>query len=210
MRRDKTFIAVKTYDKVAGAYAREFFDDGIDLKHLDKFLLLLPKRAKILDVGCGPGNYTAYMMEKGFDVEGIDLSQGMLKVAKRLVTKGKFRLMDMRKLKYRSRLFDGLCVAYSLYHIELKQVPKTLKELHRVLKSKGLIILMLQQGRGEGIMSEPLNPKEKMFFKYYQKNEIEQLLKMANFRVIYEAERKSRHGLELKQKKLFIIAIKIS
>jgi len=201
-------IAVKTYDKIAQVYAREFFKDKIDLKHLDKFLLLLPKEAKILDVGCGPGNYTKYMMKKRFFVEGIDLSKGMLLIAKKLVPEGTFKIMDMRKLRYPNQLFDGLCVAYSLYHIASNEASVVLKEFRRVLKPKGIIILMLQEGKGEGIIPEPFDPMEKMFFKYYKKREIKQLLKEANFKVIYEAERKTRSGLELKQKKLFIIAKK--
>lgn len=57
-------------------------------------------------------------------------------------------------------------------------------------------------------MPEPFNPNLKMFFKYYQKDEIKDLLRRAKFETIYEAERKSRSDLELKQKKLFIIARK--
>jgi ubiquinone/menaquinone biosynthesis C-methylase UbiE len=207
---DKTMIAVKTYNKIAQAYAKEFFDDKIDLKYLDKFLSLLPQKAKILDIGCGPGNYTKHMMERRFIAEGIDLSRGMIKIAKKLVPNGKFKIMDMRKLKYSEKSFDGLCVAYSLYHIASNQTFSTLKEFFRVLKPDGLIILMLQKGKGEGIIPEPFNPKEKMFFKYYEKGEIKNLLRKSGFEVIYEAERTPRSGLELKQKKLFIIARKSS
>lgn len=205
---NKSMIAVRTYDKIAQAYAKEFFSDKIDFKHLNKFISLLPQGAKILDVGCGPGNYTKYLMEKGFYVNGIDLSKGMIRVAKKMVPKGIFKIMDMRKLEYSDQSFDGLCVAYSLYHISSKQALDVLKEFHRVLKSKGIIILMLQEGKGEGIIPEPLNPKEKMFFKYYQKDEIKNLLTKAKFETVYEAERAPRGGLELKQKKLFIIARK--
>jgi len=207
--KDKTMIAVKTYDKIAQAYAKEFFSDKIDLKHLDKFLSLLPKKAKILDIGCGPGNYTKYILEKGFLVEGIDLSKGMLQAAKKLVPKGTFKIMDMRKLKYPDQSFDGLCVAYSLYHIASNQALGVLKEFYRVLKPKGIAILMLQEGKGEGIIPEPFNPKEKMFFKYYGKGEIKNLLQKARFEIIYEAEREPRSGLELKHKKLFLIARKL-
>lgn len=208
MRTDKTMIAVKTYDKIAKAYTKEFFNDKIDLKHLDKFLSLLPPKARILDVGCGPGNYTKYMLERRFSVEGIDLSRGMIQVAKKKVPKGKFKIMDMRKLEYPNQSFDGLCVAYSLYHIALKQSLNVLGEFHRVLKAGGFIILMLQEGKGEGIIPEPFDPKQRMFFKYYQKNEIRDLLKTTKLETVYEAERKPRSGLELKQKKLFLIARK--
>ena len=110
---DKNLIAVKTYDKIAKSYTKEFFNDRIDLKYLDKFISLLSPKAKILDVGCGPGNYTKYLMEKGFSVEGIDLSKKMIQIAKKKVPNGKFKVMDMRKLEYPDETFDGLCVAYS-------------------------------------------------------------------------------------------------
>ena len=67
---------------------------------------------------------------------------------------------------------------------------------------------MLQKGKGEGIIPEPFDPKQKMFFKYYLKDEIKNLLSKTKFKPIYEAERETRSGLELKQKKLFIIARK--
>lgn len=205
---DRTMIAVKTYDKIAQAYTKEFFEDKIDIKHLDRFLSLLPGGAKILDVGCGPGQFTKYFLKKGFVAEGIDLSSEMLKIARKMVPKGVFKIMDMRKLKYPNKSFDGLCVAYSFYHIPSKQATGVLKGCNRVLKPNGIIILMLQKGKGEGIMPEPFNPKEKMFFKYYQKGEIKNLLKKSGFKTIYEAERKPRSGLELKQIKLFLIARK--
>ena len=202
---DKTMIAVKTYDKVAEAYAKEFFGDKLDLKHLDKFLSLLPQEAKVLDVGCGPGDFTKYMTEKRFSVEGVDLSDGMIKIARKMVPQGTFKKMDMRKLNYPNESFVGLCVAYSFYHISSKQALSVLKEFSRVLKPKGIIIFMLQEGKGEGVMPEPFELKEKMFFKYYEKDEIKNLLKKAEFDVIYETEREPRSELELKQKKLFII-----
>ena len=206
---DKNLIAVRTYDKIAKAYTQEFFDDKIDIKYLNKFSSLLPKKGRVLDVGCGPGNFPKYFLEKGFSVEGIDLSTEMIKIARKMVPKGVFRIMDMRKLKYPNESFDGLCVAYSLYHIPSKQTLDVLKNFNRVLKPNGIIILMLQKGKGEGVIPEPFNPKEKMFFKYYQKGEIKNLLKKSGFKIIYEAERKPRSGLELKQIKLILIVQKI-
>lgn len=205
---DKSLIAVKTYDKIAQAYTKEFFEDKVDIKYLDKFLSLLPRKAKILDVGCGPGNFTKYFLEKGFSTEGIDLSTEMLKIARKMVPKSTFKVMDMRKLKYPHKSFDGLCIAYSLYHVPSNQTTCVLKEFYRVLKPRGIMILMLQKGKGEGIIPEPFDPKRKMFFKYFQEKEIKNLLKKSGFKIVYEAKRKPRSGLELKRMKLFFIARK--
>jgi len=205
---DKMMIAVETYDKIAQVYTKEFFDDKIDIKYLDKFLSFLPHKARVLDVGCGPGNFTKYFLGKGFYAEGIDLAPNMIKMAKKMVPEGIFKIMDMRKLKYPNKSFDGLCTAYSLCHISSNQALDVLKEFYRVLKPNAIMILMLQKGKGEVVIPEPLDPKRKMFFKYFQPGEIKNLLKKSGFKIIYQAERKSRGRLELKNKKLFLIAKK--
>lgn len=207
---DKNIVVIDTYDKVADIYAREFSGRKTDLKHLDEFLSLLPKNARILDVGCGPGDYSKYMKEKGFSVEGIDLSIGMLQIAKKMFPEVKFKKMDMRKLEYPNQTFDGLCVAYSLFHVQPSQTTNVLKGFYKVLKSNGIMLLMVHEGKGEEMVPEPLNPELKMFFKYYQKDEIETLLQKTGFEVIYESERKPKKtGPELKKNRLFIIARKI-
>lgn len=207
---DKNLIAIKTYNKIAKTYARKFFKDKTDIRHLDKFLSFLPFKAKILDVGCGPGNFINYFLEKKFFVEGIDLSNEMTKVARKMVPNGVFKIMDMRKLKYPNKFFDGLCAAYSLIHIPSNQTLNVLREFHRVLKSGGVMILMLQKGKGEEIIPELFDPKRKMFFKYFQKEEIKSLLEKSGFKTIYEAERKPQGKFELKKTKLFLIAKKQS
>jgi len=85
--KDKSWQAVKTYNKIANRYTEIFFNDFSDKKELDKFLSLLPRRAKILDVGCGPGNFTQYFINRGFNSEGIDLSSEMIKIAKKKLQK---------------------------------------------------------------------------------------------------------------------------
>jgi len=205
---DKSLIAVKTYDKIAQAYTKEFFEDKVDIKYLDKFLSLLPKGAKIIDVGCGPGNFTKYFLKNGFSAEGIDLSTEMLKIARKMVPNATFKKMDMRKLKYPSESFGGLCAAYSLYHVPSTQTLTVLKEFNRALKPNGIMILMLQKGKGEDIIPEPFDPKRKMFFKYFQEKEIKDLLKKSGFKIVYGGKRKPRSSLELKRIKLFFIARK--
>lgn len=79
---DKSKFAVDTYNKIAKIYTNKYFEDLVDAPFIDKFLYLVPPEAKILDIGCGPGNFTKYIMEKGYFVEGIDLSKEMLKIAR--------------------------------------------------------------------------------------------------------------------------------
>lgn len=89
----------------------------VDVPYIDKFLDKLPAKAKILDVGSGPGQFAKHMIEKGFEVVGIDFSQEMVAIAKNKVPSVDFHHMDMRQLDIPDNTFDGVFSAYSLIHI---------------------------------------------------------------------------------------------
>ena len=97
---DKSKLAVSTYDKIAGIYTKQYFNDLTDTPYIDKFLSKLPKGAKILDIGSGPGQFTKYLIDKGFEVEGVDFSDEMVATARRMVPNGKFEQGDMRQLSF--------------------------------------------------------------------------------------------------------------
>ena len=75
---------IDDYDDIAREYAEEFFFDTSDNQYIDYFLQSL-EGTKILDVGCGNGKDCKYILQKGFDINGIDLSKGMLEIAKERV-----------------------------------------------------------------------------------------------------------------------------
>lgn len=89
-------LVVNTYDKVTKQYQNEFGNDYSDVPYIDKFLDSLNGK-QILDIGCGLGNLTNYMYQKGFEVTGIDLSDKMLQIAKSTYKNISFEKMDMKK-----------------------------------------------------------------------------------------------------------------
>src|SRR4051812_36071568 len=70
----------------------EHYDENVFTKNtlaeVDFFLSLFPlaKGSRILDVGCGTGRHSIELAKRGFHVTGLDLSSGMLEVAKRKAT----------------------------------------------------------------------------------------------------------------------------
>lgn len=181
---DKSKLAVGTYEKIAGKYAEKYFDDIVDVPYIDKFLVKLPKKSKILDVGSGPGQFAKHMIEKGFEVIGIDFSKEMVAIAKEKVPGVDFRHMDMRQLDFPDKSFDGVLSAYSLIHIPSEQVLATLKSFHRILKTGGYIEIVVQKGHADKIIDEPFMPSEKMFFNFFTEKRISKFLEDAEFKVL--------------------------
>ena len=69
---------------------------------------LLPKSAKVLDVGCGAGEPIArYLIGKGFEIEGLDFSRTMRKGIRGRFPDQRWHRMDMRTLSLSTR-FEGI------------------------------------------------------------------------------------------------------
>lgn len=183
---DKSKLAVDTYEKIAGLYASQYFDDLVDVPYIDKLLARLPKNGKILDVGSGAGQFAKHMIEKDFDVIGIDYSKEMVRIAKERVPTGDFRYMDMRHLDFPDKSFDGLFAAYSLIHIPSEEIPSTLEEFKRILKDGGYLELVVQQGEADKVIDEPFMPSEKMFFNFFTKERLAKFLEDAGYQVEYQ------------------------
>jgi len=91
-------------------------------------------RSKILDAGCGYGEWTKYFD----DVVGIDTDRKRLKKARENGLKTIY--MDLnRKLKFPYKHFDTVFCSNTLEHLDSPY--KTLKEFNRILKDDGILIL---------------------------------------------------------------------
>ena len=103
------------------------------------------KGKKVLDLGCGFGETAVYWAREGADVEGIDISPGMVAIAQKLVqnyavTKNcHIQQMAAERLDFPSNSFDYIFGDGILHHVDFMH---TLKEVKRVLKDGGIAIFV--------------------------------------------------------------------
>ncbi len=127
----------ETYEGTPKSPETAFMTEG---KKLFKMLGCV-KGKKILDVGCGTGRYSIPLAKKGAEVHGIDISEGMLEVAKRK-SKGlniKYQLADMRNIPYKDETFDKVVSSLAIDHV--KNYKKAILEILRVTKKGGRIAI---------------------------------------------------------------------
>ncbi len=101
---EKEEIVRKGYDKIARKYQadRHIFDNK---RELEEFASSLPRKAKVLDVGCGAAvPFIKFLVEYGFDVTGVDFSESMLKLARRNVPEANLIKQDVTRLGLRDQL----------------------------------------------------------------------------------------------------------
>ncbi len=100
----------------------------------------------VADVGCGPGRITEYLDRLGLDVHGVDLSPGMLAVARQALPALRFVEGSLTALDLPDASLGGLVAWYSLIHVPPSDVPAVLTELHRVLVPGGQLLIAFQVG----------------------------------------------------------------
>jgi ubiquinone/menaquinone biosynthesis C-methylase UbiE len=86
-----------TWNKIATLYQNKFMDLDLYNETYDFICALLNKpNSKILEIGCGPGNITKYLLSKqpSFDIFGIDIAPNMIELAKRYSDEGAPKLLN--------------------------------------------------------------------------------------------------------------------
>lgn len=111
-------------------------------------VLKLPKKAKILDLACGPGRHALELSQRKFDVTGVDFNKQFLKIAhKKAQERGlplKLIQCDMRFLPFQDE-FDAIICMYTSfgYFIKERENVKVLRAVLKSLKREGLFLLDL-------------------------------------------------------------------
>ena len=102
----------------------------------------LKDNIKILDVGCGTGDSLIYLYNKNQKLKlfGIDISKNMLKIArKKLGNKAILKFSDVEKIQFENNFFDYVINTEAFHHFP--NPNKAIKEMSRVLKKKGKLII---------------------------------------------------------------------
>lgn len=141
-----------TYDAVAATYAERFTAE-LAAKPVDRGLLaafadlvLADGGGPVADLGCGPGHVGAHLRELGLDVFGVDLSPGMVAVARDRHPDMRFDVGSMLALDLPDAALAGACAFYSVIHLPTAELPRAFAELGRVLRPGGHAILAFQVG----------------------------------------------------------------
>lgn len=190
----KTYERIDVVEKYYERYSNvpDYFEINIS-----KLVKNFPGK-KLLDVGCGPGQFSRIFAEKGFDVIGIDYSEAMLEKAKSLMdgkTRAQFKVMDMRKVKkyFKAHTFDVIWATASLLHLNKEDIPTLLEDFKHILKPGGHIYLLLKLGEQGTIFLNDGDLGEGVVRKFTFLNEtwFENLLNRLNFSII---EKKLKKG----------------
>jgi SAM-dependent methyltransferase len=144
----------------------------------------------VADIGCGSGRVTRLLADLGLDVFGVDLSPGMIGLARGLYPDLRFEVGSLLALDIPAASLGGVVAYYSIIHTPWEHRPRVFGELHRVLAPGGQLMLAFQVGDDRGhrdhVDGVPIPP---LHWYRQQPDEIATLLAGAGFDVRVKAVR---------------------
>lgn len=126
----------------------------------------LPRPARVLDLGCGHGFELARMSNQGLQPVGLDLSLGMLRLARR---RAGDRLVqgDAIRLPFSTATLDGVWSLHALLHVA--DLRGAVHEVGRVLRPGGLAALTI--ALGDGTTTEPVQQQPDVLRQFMHRSE---------------------------------------
>jgi ubiquinone/menaquinone biosynthesis C-methylase UbiE len=162
---------------------------------------------RVIDLGCGPGHVAGYLASRGTNVEGLDLSPGMVAQADRLFPALEFHVGDMLALPFTDGSLDGVVSFYSIVHFEETQTERAFAEMARVLRTRGVAALAFHIGSDVVHRDEWFGEEVSVDFSFQEPQTVRQQLQKARFTVESLHERDPYPPpIEFQSRRCYIVA----
>ena len=174
---------INTYDKSARFHAAKFDKMGPRVKDIKQsFSLVKKKNPKTIELGCGNGRDAAEIVKYTSDYLGIDLSNELIKIAKKKLHDKYFKVADIESFKFPQGL-DIVFSFASLLHSDKNSIKKILSRIYKKMNQGGIVFISLKYDKYQErlIDKESQGPKTFFFYTPYDIKEIAE-----GFRSIYE------------------------
>jgi predicted TPR repeat methyltransferase len=174
---------VEAFNKFAEQYADFTFTNNILQYELNRFISLIPKNGKVLDLGCGSGRDVQYFLDYDLNPVGVDASENLIEEAKKRVEIGEFKVMDIVNLDFKEE-FDGVWAQDIISYIGRNEINGVFSRINLSLVKKGMFFLSVREGDGEKLTKHEKLGKEEIMTGFFDKEELEKLLKNNGFEIM--------------------------
>ena len=146
--------------------------------------------SRVLDVCTGTGSQAFAFGKRGCNVIGIDLSEDMLKVARRKNSYKKVRIevADATKMPFEDGYFDVSCISFDLHDMPHEVSHLVLDEMKRV--SKRVVVAdynIPKRKLDRWVHIHLIFIYESKYFKDFARRDLKELLQQHGLRVVKEA-----------------------
>ena len=157
------------YESNAERYAAETFSADMSEQY-QRFLPLLKKGAKILDVGSGSGRDACYFKKQGYQVTALEPSKNLCREIRK-VFPGEIVCSDIQNYRATER-YDGIWACASLIHLQEEEVLCFFEKIDQYLNDNGMVYVSGKNGIQTG------EAEDGRYFLEFTEQLVEKILKV--------------------------------
>lgn len=184
---DKYEITIATFNKLADVYQEKYMDFDFYFETYDTFCELVRNdNAAVLDVACGPGNITKYLLNKrpGFKIEGVDSATKMVELARVNNPAASFQVLDSREVSTIGKQFDAIMCGFCFPYLSKKDIAKFMFDARSLLKKDGILYISTMEGDYESSGFQTSSAGDQVYIHYHQFGYISHHLNLNGFRIV--------------------------
>ena len=207
---DQTSQTRKIFDDSAQLYQDKYMSVELYAESLDFFCSAIGENEpSILDVACGPGNLTRYILDriKRAKLTGIDLAPAMLQLAQANNPIAEFIEMDCRQLEFKTNSFDAVVCGFALPYLSREETRDFIEQTRLIIKPGGYFYLSTMEGdhSQSGFEGPTTEEGGQLYMNYHEEKYLTEYLEEAGFQIIH-TDRKLFEGEEFSSTDLIIVS----
>jgi 2-polyprenyl-3-methyl-5-hydroxy-6-metoxy-1,4-benzoquinol methylase len=191
---DKSKTAAEIFNKHAGLYQDKFMDVSLYHESFNFFCNSIKKQnAEVLELACGPGNITKYLLGKRPDLNilGIDMAPNMVHLAKQNNPAGEFKVMDCRKIHSLNKTYDAVMCGFCLPYLSKEEVLKLIADASKLLNPLGVIYISTMEDDHSKSALKKGSKGDEIFMHYYLESDLVTALTKNGFEIKFTDRKNS-------------------
>lgn len=172
--------------------------------------IITAKNAAILEIGCGPGNITKYLLNKNshYTIKAIDISPNMIELAKQNNPSAHTEVMDIREIDKVISLFDGVICGFCIPYLSQSDCSKLISDCSNLLSDSGILYLSFVEGDYNNSSYQSGSSGDRMYFYYHSVDKLKKKLNTNSFEIIESLHKKYYGSDRAEEDHIIIIAKK--
>jgi ubiquinone/menaquinone biosynthesis C-methylase UbiE len=165
------------YNKYAQAFDQNIATLALYHASYDALLESIPDGCHVLDLGCGPGNVSAYLKQHrpGLKVTGVDIAEEMITIARRRIPDGKFHVGDIVRIDFQEE-FECVVCAFAIPYLSLEEISRLTRKIDAALKGSGVYYISFMEGHQAGPARTSFSGDDELYMYYHPRQAIYHLL----------------------------------
>jgi len=171
------------WNKLAARYQAMFMDLDIYHHSYDYFCGQLGETAKVLELGCGPGNITRYLLQQrpSWQVLATDVAPAMVELAAAANPSAECRVLDCREVAHLPVTFNGIVIGFCMPYLTETDNRQLMRDCFGLLEDAGLLYLSFVPGAQDRSGYQTGSSGDRLYFHYYPLEVVQEMLLQAGF-----------------------------